>query len=147
MIGRGLMVFYVFLMAASSAWAAEANGPFVKVSDGAQKARDDKRVQILNGELADEQAKLGQAQAAEVEAANRKAGPDELEALHERVGRHARNVEAINREINLVSKKSTSAVVVKAVVKEAPGGEVKASDDVPYWDTFRRKQLTPDRRD
>jgi hypothetical protein len=79
---------------------------FPRVSPDAQRARDDTRRQILEHELAAEQAAMDEAQAAlnaqTTSAENNDAAPPLAEALQphqDKVELHERNIEALRREL------------------------------------------------
>lgn len=87
--------------------SAPANG-FPRVSPDAQRARDDTRRQILESELAAEQAALNDAQSALAENAARDASDgaiesqqlaESLQPYQDQIELHERNIEALRREL------------------------------------------------
>lgn len=137
MMAPKLMFLCLILLLGVGPELALADGPFSAVSAESQKSRDDKRVSILKGELSQEKSEIEKAQRAVADLMARKVGGVELDEARENVKRHAQNVEAINREINLVTKSAGSGQA-KVVVKAAAVVPEALPQEVPYWDTFRR---------
>lgn len=93
--------------ATTPAAPAATPGDFPRVTPGDQRARDGTRRQILEGELATEQAALAEAQAALTEQEGIRHGNernyqrvlDRLQPFKDKVELHQRNIEAIQREL------------------------------------------------
>ena len=93
--------------ATTPAAPATTPGDFPRVTPGDQRARDGTRRQILEGELATEQAALAEAQAALTEQEGIRHGNernyqrvlDRLQPFKDKVELHQRNIEAIQREL------------------------------------------------
>lgn len=85
-----------------------AASSFPRVSPDAQRARDDSRRQVLDKELATEEASLGEARKALTEQESIRNGDernyqrvlDRLQPYKDKVELHERNIEALKREIS-----------------------------------------------
>ena len=77
-------------------------GGFPKVEENTQRARDADRRHILEQELATEQRKLTQAQQELAALAGGAGGGERTVPLRERVNQHERNIQAIQKELNVL---------------------------------------------
>lgn len=142
-VGSYASALFVF---AASAFPVYANDTFPSVDPTTQKTRDDTRRQVLQTELATEKKAADGAQQALSDAANLKQPAGKLDALREEVGRHAKNVDALNGELAALGKLPVAAKATTPVrlTGRTINSSAETTQPAPFWDVYKRAQVKTD---